>query len=75
MKVEIELENLINLFYKIISGKKNQERNWELFRTLFSSEAKLLLLRHHDINILVESYSIDNETVRKSQTLLNAGPL
>lgn len=54
-----EIVNLIDLFYKIISGKKSQERNWELFKTLFSPEAKLLPLKHTDNINDILSYSVD----------------
>lgn len=59
MKNEKEIINLVNLFYKIISGKRNQERNWELFKTLFSPGAKLLPLKHTDNMSDIVSYSID----------------
>lgn len=64
-----EIENLINEFYKIISGKKNQERNWELFKALFSPEAKLLPLRHTDNINNIMSYSID-EYINRLESFL-----
>lgn len=36
------LESTINTLYKVISGEKGVERDWELFKYLFMSNAKLI---------------------------------
>lgn len=36
------LDSTIETLYGVISGKKGQERNWELFKYLFHPEAKLI---------------------------------
>jgi hypothetical protein len=36
------LDTIIETLYGVISGEKNEERNWELFRYLFKPEAKLI---------------------------------
>lgn len=40
-----EIENLINTFYKIISGEKSQKRDWELFFNLFIRNAQVLPIK------------------------------
>lgn len=36
------LDTIMETLYGVISGEKNEERNWELFRYLFKPEAKLI---------------------------------
>ncbi|MCB0463429.1 MAG: hypothetical protein R2816_12085 [Flavobacteriaceae bacterium] len=36
------LESTLSTLYGVISGEKSQERDWELFKYLFHSEAKLI---------------------------------
>ncbi|KAA3624663.1 MAG: hypothetical protein DWP94_03070 [Flavobacterium sp.] len=36
------VDNLIDTLYGVISGEKNEARDWELFRFLFTPEAKLI---------------------------------
>lgn len=36
------IDNLIETLYGVISGEKNEARDWELFRFLFTPEAKLI---------------------------------
>jgi hypothetical protein len=36
------LDNTIETLYGVISGKKGEERNWELFKYLFHPDAKLI---------------------------------
>jgi len=57
-----EIEELVDRFYKIISGKAEEERNWETFRTLFFTNAQLTSMRFDSSNrcvalpVTVESY-------------------
>ena len=36
------VNNVINTFYNVVSGKKNEERDWTLFKFLFHADAKLI---------------------------------
>ncbi|MDH7447037.1 hypothetical protein [Aquimarina sp. 2201CG14-23] len=36
------MDNTIETLYNVISGKKGEERNWELFKFLFKPDAKLI---------------------------------
>ena len=38
------LDNTITTLYSVISGEKGQERDWDLFRSLFTPDAKLIPL-------------------------------
>lgn len=41
MKNDGQIQERIDAFYRIISGRAGQERNWEQFRTLFYPDARL----------------------------------
>ncbi|WP_262733447.1 hypothetical protein [Gaetbulibacter sp. NE] len=36
------LDSIVTTLYKVISGEKEEERNWDLFKYLFKPEAKLI---------------------------------
>tara|TARA_B110000046_G_C12940591_1_gene375580 strand:- start:118 stop:618 length:501 start_codon:yes stop_codon:yes gene_type:complete len=40
------IDGTINETYKIITGEKGKNRNWEAFRLLFTDDAQLSVLRH-----------------------------
>jgi len=45
MNNEVEIKYLIDKFYDIISGKPEEERNWESFKSLFFTNAHLMSTR------------------------------
>lgn len=50
MRSELEIKELIDDFYGIISGKIEEERNWDSFRTLFFTNAHLMSTRVNSNN-------------------------
>jgi len=50
MRSELEIKELIDDFYGIISGKVEEERNWDSFRTLFFTNAHLMSTRVNSNN-------------------------
>ena len=36
------VNNVVNTLYDVVSGKKNEERDWKLFKLLFHPDAKLI---------------------------------
>jgi hypothetical protein len=64
MRNESEIKKLIDNFYGIISGKAEEERNWDSFRTLFFASAHLMSTRFNSNNecitipVDIESYII-----------------
>ncbi len=71
MKAKDEIENIINLFYSIISGKTNQKRNGKLFRTLFLPNARLLPTRYNRDEILTEYFNVEQQINRLESFLLD----
>lgn len=53
MSIKIEIQNLIDTFYEIISGKATEMRDWDKFKNLFYTNA----------NIMSISYNSDNNCV------------
>lgn len=37
------IESIVSSIYEVVSGEKGEERNWELMRTIFHPEARLIL--------------------------------
>jgi hypothetical protein len=50
MEGEKEIKKLIDNFYSIISGKEEEERDWNSFRTLFYGNAHLTSTRFNSNN-------------------------
>ena len=48
MEQKDQIQKLIDRFYKIISGKAGENRNWDEFRTLFHSNAQLVPMRYSE---------------------------
>lgn len=45
MSEKPSIVNVINEFYRIISGKANEKRDWIYFKTLFTEDAKLKIIK------------------------------
>lgn len=50
MDTEFEIKKLIDDFYGIISGKAEEERSWDSFRTLFFANAHLMSMKVNSNN-------------------------
>ncbi len=66
-KVE-SMDSMLYHLYNVISGEKGQERNWDLMRSLFVTDAKLIPVRLNSEGIM-ESRSMSVEDY-----IQNAGP-
>ncbi|MEJ2635238.1 MAG: hypothetical protein P8184_08100 [Calditrichia bacterium] len=69
MTAEKEIADLIDSFYKIISGSKDQPRDWELFRALFVQDARLLPLKALPEGIVSRSFTVE-EYINRLQSFL-----
>jgi len=58
-KVE-SLDSIINAYYEQMSGEKGEMRNWELFRFLFKSEAKIIPVKSSN-DSTVSTYFVTQE--------------
>lgn len=54
-----EIKNLLDCFYEIISGYRNQPRNWTQFITLISQDARFIIIRNSGNNLNIEYYTVD----------------
>ncbi len=71
MTAEKEIASLIDSFYEIISGRKDQPRDWELFRALFAENARLLPLKALPEGIASRSFTVE-EYINRLQSFLRA---
>jgi hypothetical protein len=58
----LEIEREINSFYAIISGRKDETREWESFKSLFTGRAMLSICGKP--NHTISSYSIEEYIAR-----------
>lgn len=64
MNNELEIQRLIDTFYKIISGEKGEQRDWVYFKSLFFENAQLMSMKFNNQNdcisipVDVDSYII-----------------
>lgn len=55
------IENIISSIYEVVSGSKGEERNWELMRTIFHPEARLILnYTNKEGESMLYSYSVED---------------
>ena len=50
MNNKLEIQRLIDIFYKIISGKVGEERDWNHFKSLFLENAHLMSMKFNNYN-------------------------
>jgi hypothetical protein len=61
MNNELEIKELIDSFYAIISGKSEEERDWDSFKSLFFSNAHLMSVRFDNYKEVI-SFPVDVQT-------------
>lgn len=66
-----EIEKQIGSFYSIISGRKDEARNWEAFKSLFTEKA--LLSIHGKTDGAVNSYGVEEYIMRLESFLKTRG--
>ncbi len=68
------LDGTLETLYSVISGEKGQERDWDLFKFLFTPEAKLIPTRKNNEGFFRASYlSPDAYIVRSGKWLVENG--
>ncbi len=64
------IEGTIETLYAVISGDAGEKRDWELFRYLFTSDAKLIPIRKSSENGIVPVYWTPDEYVERAAPVL-----
>ncbi len=60
------LDSTISTLYSVISGEKGQERDWDLFKYLFHSDAKLIPSGKNTEGIYRVRYLTPEDYINKS---------
>lgn len=60
------IDSIIESLYTVISGEKDVERDWTLFKYLFKSDAKLIPFGKNDEGELTISYMKPDEYIKNS---------
>jgi hypothetical protein len=64
------LDQTLETLYSVISGPKGQKRDWELFKYLFTPDARLIPTRKDSEGILVTSPWTPEEYIQRAGTFL-----
>ncbi|MBZ0326358.1 MAG: hypothetical protein K8F54_02025 [Altibacter sp.] len=64
------LDGTIETLYGVISGEKGEARNWELFRYLFTAEAKLIPTVKNKEGAFVARYMSPDEYIKTADSWL-----
>lgn len=79
MNNELKIKKLLDDFYRIISGKVEEERNWDDFKALFFSNAHLMSVKFNSdkkliaIPVDVESYILGLDKFLKMKDFYEYG--
>lgn len=79
MNNEVYIKELIDNFYRIISGKVEENRNWNDFRTLFFTNAHLMSMRFNSnrecvsVPVDIESYILGLDKFLKTKDFYEYG--
>lgn len=60
------LDSTLETLYAVISGEKGEERNWELFKYLFKSDAKLIPTSKSKDGLLKVNYMTPDDYIKLS---------
>lgn len=50
------IDNIITTLYSVISGEKGEERDWQLFKSLFHADAKLIFTQKNKEGVFIAKY-------------------
>lgn len=79
MDSQVDIKELIDNFYEIISGKAEEQRNWNSFRSLFFTNAHLMPMRFNSnkecvsVPVDVESYILGLDKFLKTKDFYEYG--
>ncbi|WP_245962906.1 hypothetical protein [Ulvibacter antarcticus] len=67
------MDSTLDALYEVISGEKDEERNWELFQYLFKPEAKLIPTGDDKNGIIETRYMSVEEYIKIANDFLKQG--